>query len=153
MRRALTSEERDELFARYYRPHHPALTRALQDELAATGAALIIDAHSFPERPWVVEPHPNARRPDFCIGSDPFHTPREFVDRATELLESRGFSVLENEPYGGSLVPLEFYRREARVRSIMIQVNRRICLGEPRPASGIPEREAVFDLIAELREL
>lgn len=136
LRRQITTREREALLRRYYHPHHSRLTDAVLSELTRTGGALLVDAHSFPSTAWKLEPRPDARRPDFCIGTDPFHTPPELAERARSFLAGRGYSVLENEPYGGSLVPMEFYRSDTRVASIMIEVNRRIYMDESTGSRG-----------------
>ena len=47
-----------------------------------------------------------------------------------ELFEEKGFSTTVNRPYSGSLVPLEYYRKEKNIYSIMIEVNRRLYMNE-----------------------
>ena len=34
-------------------------------------------------------------------------------------------------PYSGSIVPMEYYQKDKRVSSIMLEVNRRLYLNEP----------------------
>ena len=43
-----TTEERAELVAEFYHPHHKALTAAVQGALDEWGACLLLDCHSFP---------------------------------------------------------------------------------------------------------
>ena len=128
LRRSLTPQERSSILESYYHPHHSRLTEAVRSELEETGSSLITDAHSFPPIPWGVEPSQGLQRPDFCIGTDPYHTPGQLAVLARRHLSSLGYSVRENDPYGGSLVPMEFYQREPRVASIMIEVNRSLYL-------------------------
>jgi N-formylglutamate deformylase len=130
LRRPITLGERTALLERYYYPHHLRLADAVRLELTKSGKSLIVDAHSFPQFPWTVEPHSGADRPDFCIGTDPYHTPAPLAALARQFLSSNGYSVLENEPYGGSIVPMEFYQRDSSVTSIMIEVNRRTYMDE-----------------------
>jgi len=40
------------------------------------------------------------------------------------------YSLGIDEPYAGSLVPLAFYQKDRRVASIMIEVNRSLCMDE-----------------------
>jgi N-formylglutamate amidohydrolase len=137
---------------RYYYPHHSLLTDAVRSELTKSGNALIVDAHSFPQFSWTVEPHPGAERPDFCVGTNPYHTPAKLVALAHQFLSSNGYSVLENEPYSGSLVPMEFYQRDPRVTSIMIEVNRRTYMDE---ANGLrkPQFGRIQSIVAGLLQL
>jgi N-formylglutamate amidohydrolase len=72
----------------------------------------------------------NADRPDFCIGTDECHTPRGLADAVRDFVLSLGFSVRENKPYQGTMVPLPLLGTTAPVRSIMIEVNRRLYMDE-----------------------
>jgi N-formylglutamate amidohydrolase len=40
--------------------------------------------------------------------------------------ESIGFTVDKNNPFSGSIVPTKFYRKDKRVKSIMIEINKKI---------------------------
>lgn len=93
LRRQLNPAERKALLDRYYHPHHSNLAAAVQSELTRSGRALIVDAHSFPQEPWAVEPNRDTRRPDFCIGTDPFHTPVPLTRLAMGYLAGNGLSV------------------------------------------------------------
>ncbi len=125
LRREL-QEDREELLRRYYDPHHAQLTAAVEQKLRLYGRCLIVDSHSFHPTPLPYEPDQEPDRPDFCIGTDPFHTPEWLAALAEDCLRREGFSVSLNRPYGGSLVPLRYYCRDRRVCSIMIEVNRRL---------------------------
>lgn len=151
MRRALTNEERRDLLEMYYHPHHEAFTRATHTELRGSGRALIIDAHSFPDVPWKIEPDRTSPRPDFCIGTDSFHTPKHLVEHARALLKSRGYSVAVDTPYAGTIVPLEFYRKEPSVVSIMIEINRRLYMDE-HTCTRRPRLAAVGEDVREVCE-
>ena len=126
--RSLPDGERERLLRRYYDPHHEALERLVRRELEERGHALILDGHSFYPVPLPYEPDRRRDRPDFCVGTDAFHTPRYLAETLLDFLRRRGYSAEENSPYGGSIVPLHFYRREARVHSIMLEVNRALYL-------------------------
>jgi N-formylglutamate amidohydrolase len=131
----LDKEERDRLLDRFYRPHHRAPTEAVDAALAAHGACLIIDGHSFSSRPLPHEPDQETPRPEICIGTDPFHTPAPLAAAAIELLRGAGFSVRRDRPFSGSLVSGSHYRLEPAVMSIMVEVNRAAYVDE---ASGEP---------------
>jgi N-formylglutamate deformylase len=75
LRRTLAAHEREELLARWYRPHHAGLTAAVAAAIGGRGHCLVIDAHSFPARPLSYELDQNPDRPDICIGTNDFHTP------------------------------------------------------------------------------
>lgn len=63
-------------------------------------------------------------RPDICIGTDPFHTPAALVEQLAAACEAVGWSVQVDAPYAGAMVPGRFFRREPRVQSVLIEVNR-----------------------------
>ena len=140
LRRPLIEPERQALLERWYRPHHRFLTDALDTVLQTRGTCLIIDAHSFPAIPLPYEADQDPDRPDICIGTDAFHTPPRLRNLAVSLCLDAGWTVAVNRPFGGALVPMAYFMKDARVQSVMIEVNRRLYLDEQ---TG--ERSASFD--------
>ena len=65
-------------------------------------------------------------RPDICIGTDSYHTPREIEKELECFFRKSGYSVAINSPFAGAIVPLRYYRKDSRVQSIMIEINRRL---------------------------
>jgi len=130
LRPVLDAEERERLLAAYYVPHHKALETAVQHALAQTGRALIIDAHSFPSSPLPCDLDQNPDRPDICIGTDSFHTPEWLRTGAMEAFRDAGWSVEQDRPYAGSIVPQCFHQRDGRVHSVMVEINRALCMDE-----------------------
>lgn len=128
--RRLTAEEREGLLRRYYDPHHRRLTAAVEAKLQTHGRCLIVDGHSFHPTPLPYEPDQAPDRPDFCIGTDPYHTPDRLAEEAVTFLKRQGFSVFRNSPYSGSMAPLKYYGRDRHVCSIMIEINRRLYMDE-----------------------
>ena len=120
--RAIAEIERLDLINSYYHPHHNALTRMVNDCLEQHNQCLIIDCHSFPAQPLPYENDLN--RPDICIGTDAFHTQPELEATLVNSFQEYGYSVAINSPFAGSLVPIDFYRKEPRVQSIMVELNR-----------------------------
>lgn len=125
-----SAEERARLLARFYEPHHAALEAAVTDALAAHGTCLAVDAHSFPSRALPYENDQREDRPEICIGTDPSHTPAALRDAARAAFEREGFIVDIDRPFSGALVPMAFFKRDARVRALMIEVNRRLYMDE-----------------------
>ena len=122
--------ERERLIADYYHPHHRDLTDAVQAALDRWGSCLIIDCHSFTSAPLPHELNQSPDRPEICLGTDEFHSPKSLETTAIELFEKAGFRTFLNQPFAGALVPMAVYHRDLRVRAIMVEVNRRLYMDE-----------------------
>jgi len=124
--RVVTPELRDRIKNNFYDPHHLQLQKLVDESLANNGKVLIIDCHSFPDKPLNRDLHKEMPRPDFCIGTDYFHTPQNIVDYAFEYFANKGYDVRINDPYSGKVIPKKFYKTEPNVYGIMIEVNRNL---------------------------
>lgn len=122
--RFVSAELRERILHDLYDPHHQKLENAVSNALDACGSCLILDCHSFHPVPLPYEPDQRKNRPDICIGTDAYHTPEDLAQRIVGFFSSNGFSVRLNSPYAGALVPMKYYRKEKRVRSVMIELNR-----------------------------
>ena len=96
----------------------------------ANDHCLIIDGHSFPALPLPYELNQTAFRPDFCIGTDDFHTSEELVATVEKELQSLGYSTARDQPFSGTIVPMKHYRKDRRVQLLLIEINRWLYLGE-----------------------
>jgi N-formylglutamate amidohydrolase len=130
LRRELSNEEREELLAKYYRPHHELLEQKVDEALDAEGQVLIIDCHSFPSERLPYEIGEEGDRPEICIGTDSFHTPPGLCDIAVKCFADAGYSVEVNLPFAGALTPLKHYGKEQRVKALMIEVRRDLYMDE-----------------------
>jgi N-formylglutamate amidohydrolase len=130
LRKQLSESVRNELLDHYYRPHHAELTRAVYAALEQHDRCVIIDAHSFPSRPWPYELEQRPDRPEICIGTDNYHTPEVLQEAVVGLFRDHGFSVDKNMPFSGSLVPSYYYRKNTKVSSIMIEIRRDLYMDE-----------------------
>ena len=128
--RRLTPAQRDEILRDYYEPHHAKLTDAVDAALARMGEARIVDCHSFPDTPLQCSLYQGDAKFDFNIGTDAFHTPKEWIDASVKFFGDRGFRLGVDEPYSGSIVPMKHYQNDTRVKSIMLEVNRNLYLNE-----------------------
>ncbi len=108
-----------------YQKHHRQLNAVTSFQLAQSGTALIVDCHSFSAKALHTSPQYLA---DVCIGTDPFHTPTALAKRLADTAGAAGYTVSFNTPFAGSLVPLAYYKKEPRVISVMIEINRRLYL-------------------------
>jgi len=113
----------------WYGPHHTRLERKVNDVIARLSVCLIVDCHSFSSIPLPHEPDQTADRPDFCVGTDPFHTPAAIRDAIVAATEDEGYSIGIDAPFAGALVPLPSYHKDRRILSAMIEVNRRLYYG------------------------
>jgi len=122
--RVFEEGEREEIIEQYYRPHHQSLTDAVREELEAYGHALVIDCHSFPNKPLPCNLSQRMPRPDICIGTDSYHTPDALIEHTKEHFMSCGYNVSINDPFTGTLIPMAYYHNDNRVQGIMLEVNR-----------------------------
>jgi N-formylglutamate deformylase len=128
--RVISPELREKILNEYYWPHHKRLSKAVDSQLKEFSKAIIVDCHSYPNIPFLRDLNKTPNRPDFNIGSDPFHTPKELVELSVGFFKQRGHSFGIDWPYKGSIVPLEYYQKDARVKSVMLEVNRKLYLEE-----------------------
>ncbi len=102
LRRNLEKTERDELLENFYFPHQKLVSDAVGEEVSQTGVSLVIDGHSFPARPLPCHDHPVEPLPDFCLGTDSFHTPPELTDLIKQNIKELGYTVEINTPFAGA---------------------------------------------------
>ena len=132
----LSSEEGWQSYARalaIYQKHHNRLRSAVGEQVERYGKALLIDGHSFPASalPYEFNRDPRQKRPDICLGADTDFTPESLLAFAEEFFTEQGLRVAVNTPFAGTIVPEPFYsRKDRRVRSLMIEVNRSLYMNE-----------------------
>ncbi len=129
--RKLNTELRQSILNNYYWRHHSDLSRAVNEQLKLFGKALIVDCHSYPSLPLKRDLDQNSCRPDFNIGTDPFHTPNAIIELSVEFFKKLGYSIGIDWPYRGSIVPMEHYFKNKNVQTIMLEINRKLYLDEP----------------------
>ena len=132
---SMDNDCREKLLQTYYYTHHEALSAAVKQKMARHGKCLIVDCHSFAESDLNIK---QCKKPDICIGTDPFHTPQKLIDFAVAYVKEAGFSVEVNVPFSGTMVPKENYKKNTRVSSIMIELNRDLYL-EQKPCTFVCE--------------
>lgn len=139
--REVSATLRKRILETYYDLHHARLETAVRESLLEHGRCLIIDGHSFPDKPLVRDLSRRVPRPDINIGTDTYHSPESLVRLIMEFFEVRGYSVGLNWPFAGTIVPLKYYRKNPYVRSIMIEINRKLYLENcsSRKSDGFPE--------------
>lgn len=108
------------LIEEYFKPYAHAFTQLVDQLLNKYKTVFIIDVHSYR-----VKQHSNAvnhgqARPPICLGADDFHTPMWLRQLAKDCFSAVG-EVIENQPYAGTYVPLDFYEKDDRVLSLMLE--------------------------------
>lgn len=136
------------LLAAHYRPYAAAMARLVDDRLAATGRAVIIDVHSYPSRQLPYELHGDGDRPAICLGTDPTHTPPGLLDAARKAFSPCGDIAL-NTPFAGCYVPLEHHQRNTAVIALMVEIRRDTYMTEPGGATN----DGIDDIVAALTTL
>jgi N-formylglutamate deformylase len=129
--RKVTPELKEEILSSYYWKHHDKFSKAVTKHLDSFGKALIIDCHSYPNRPLKRDLDKNSNRPDFNIGTDPYHTPKKLIDLSVSFFKNAGYTLGIDWPYKGSIVPMEHYQKNKNVSTIMLEINRALYLNEP----------------------
>jgi len=117
---------KERIFKKYYLPHHKKLNDLTISKLNKYKKVIIIDCHSFSNEPFLRDLDKQLPRPDICIGTDIFHTPKDLEECAVNYFTKHNFIVKVNSPYSGSLVPIDFYGKDKNVLSIMIEINRKL---------------------------
>jgi N-formylglutamate deformylase len=142
--------DRERLMQRFFEPYSAALEATVTELLEQFGACLIVDGHSFPSSALPYE-DPALLRPEVCLGHEPFHIDPQLPLELEEVLRAHDVEVAHNQPFAGSYVPLRHYRRDRRVRSVMMELRRDLYMdeatGERAPGFG-GTRTLVDELLA-----
>lgn len=128
--RLISQGKREEYIKDVYDKYHKSLTELVSDRLNKFNECLIIDCHSFPSTPRIYESDQKNNRPDICLGVDNFHTPNKLKKILKSNFEKVGFRVKYNSPFSGTIVPSPFYKKNKKVCSVMIEINRRLYMSE-----------------------
>jgi N-formylglutamate deformylase len=129
--RKITPELRQHILDNYYWKHHNQFTASVKLQLQEYGTATIVDCHSFPHKPIIRVLDQSSFRPDFNIGTDAYHTPKNWIDASIAFFEEKGYSLGVDKPYKGSIVPMDYYQKNKNVQSIMLEINRALYLDGP----------------------
>lgn len=132
LRNSVRHEERVSMIEKYYHAHHQQLEQICHTSLEQHGQCLIIDCHSFPTHtlPYELKIHGTLSRPEICIGTDSYHTTHELEESCAQAFQKLGYEVSINAPFAGALVPMAYYRKNANVQSLMIELRRDLYMDE-----------------------
>ena len=123
-------KHKQEILKLYYDKHHSLFESQVEKMLKEYQHCLIIDAHSFSSTPLPYELHSQYFRPDICIGTDDFHTPKEVAEYFYNAFSELGYKVGINNPFCGTIVPLKYYNKNNNVHSVMLEINRCLYMDE-----------------------
>jgi len=139
------------LLDEYFHPYAQAMTELVEDRLAATGSAVILDVHSYPREPLPYELHADGPRPPISLGTDAFHTPSWLLDAARAAFEPCGETAL-NTPFAGCYVPLKHHGAQPAVSALMVEIRRDTYLTEPggTPGAGLDSPAAALARLVDL---
>jgi len=141
--REVTPELRKRILKDFYWKHHETLSELVKTRLESNNSCLIVDCHSFPEKALNRSLNKTTFRPDFNIGTDSYHTPKKLIELSKRYFEELGYSLGIDEPYSGTMVPMEYYKKDDRVQSIMLEVNRKLYLDVDKKSDGYEKTKAV----------
>jgi len=108
----------------YFDEHHAQLNQKTKKRLDTFGKCTVIDCHSFSDkRYWF---HKQMKLPDICIGFEQNHVDKKIVEAVQDLFMD--YTIGINKPYEGSLVPTNYWGKDFRVKSVMIEINKKLYL-------------------------
>jgi N-formylglutamate deformylase len=145
--RRVSPELRESIKSNYYDIHHASFEQAVEQALEERGEVLILDCHSYRDVPFQRDLIKKQPRPDFNIGTDAYHTTEPLRQFSLEFFSSRGYSILDNDPYAGAITPLKYYQKDKRVKSLMLEINRKLYMEQLD--SEVPSKSANFHAVQE----
>ena len=112
----------------YYDKYHNKLDKMVTQIIKKYNKCIIIDFHSYSDE--MVDKLLNAKNnPDICVGVDNTYTDKKIMEFTINHFEKYGYSVKINKPYSGTMIPNKFFnKKEEKLSSIMIEINKRIYL-------------------------
>ena len=124
-KKPLRNTDSKSLIRKYFDNHHKKLNEKTEQKLVMYDKCTVIDCHSFSnERYWFHDV--NLQLPDLCIGFEDNHVDKELVNIIKD--EFQGYDIGINTPYSGSLVPTNYWGKDFRVKSVMIEINKKLYL-------------------------
>lgn len=135
-------------YMRFFDEYSAVLANLVNLAIARHGRAIIIDVHSYHRAVLPHELHATEPRPELCVGYEEFHIDREL--RAAVATSFAGFEQGDNQTFHGSYVPLEHYRRDERVQSVMLEIRRDMYMDETTGKRAAPKVREIGDSLAAL---
>lgn len=144
---------KESILKSYYDVHHKMLEDKTDEVLNEHNECIIIDLHSYNDE-LVYKLFKKTNTPDICIGVEERFTDIILLEYTKHYFESLGYTTMINYPYEGSLVPTKFYfSKDTRVKSLMIEINKRIYLNDDQDYQKTKEdMENYFNKILKLHK-
>lgn len=116
----------------YYDKHHNKLDKIVTNILKKYNKCIILDFHIFSDEMVEKLFHRN-NNPDICIGVDHTYTDAKLINFTVSHFKKYGYSVEINQPYSGTIISNKYFnKKEKRLLSIMLEVNKRIYLEDKK---------------------
>jgi N-formylglutamate deformylase len=123
--RRLPLAEADRRLAHVYFPYHQALRSLIDQAIAASGSAVLLDCHSMPASAR----GPTA--PDMVLGDRFGASCHPAITGLVEgALRRMGYRVSRNAPFAGGYTTQTYGRPHGRVHALQIEINRGLYLDE-----------------------
>jgi len=126
MGKDLRNDDNKNKVVEIYNNYHKRLESIVDKKLSDNGFCTIVDCHSFPNTPFITDDFQTKDRPDICIGTNDFHTPKHLIDSIIHNCKKYNFSYLINYPYSQTIIPLKFLNTNENVHGVMIEINRKL---------------------------
>jgi len=115
---------------RYWRPYHETLAQALQQLHARFGVVWHVNCHSMPSVTSPADPV-TGRRADFVLGDrDGTSCAPAFTQFVADVLRSRGYRVVVNDPYKGVELVQRYANPGQGRHSLQVEIDRRLYMNE-----------------------
>lgn len=139
------------ILSEFYDVYHKKFENTTNKVLKEYGRCVIIDCHSFSTELLRRLGMEHSDSPDICIGYEKEFVDMDILNTLKMHFEKCGLSVNFNYPYTGSIVPNKYYaKKDSRVKSLMIEVNKLLYLDENNHKNANYQR--IKDIIQEAIE-
>jgi N-formylglutamate amidohydrolase len=115
-------EIRDRMSEVYW-PYHAMLTHVAQRMLDQFGQCVLLDVHTYSEKPWPYELHADDGRPEICLGHNGDERGVALAEELKAELEI-GYGMGVNEAFKGSIVPNGLNDPGHGLASVMIEMRK-----------------------------
>ncbi len=126
----IDQDYKDKIIKEYYNKYHEKLYHKTKELLENYQKVIIIDLHSFSDEGTKKVGKKKLREtPDICLGYTEGFIDRKILNIVKDIFLKNGYTVEENYPFSGSIVPYEYYKNNNnRITSIMIEINKKVYL-------------------------